>query len=70
MIFGRESPNDVTGNADIITGGSPLISRALVSFSIDLDIYTCTQSAENDDFQCSGTLDTCMGDQCQRNKAK
>ena len=34
------------------------------SFSVDLEVYTCAQSTKNDEFQCSGTYDRCMDDQC------
>ena len=38
---------------------NPLISRSLVSTK-QIHVH---RSAENDDFQQSGTLDTCMDDQ-------
>ena len=33
-------------------------------FSINLEVYNCTQSAKNDDFQCYASLDACMDNQC------
>ena len=40
--------------------GNPLISKALV-LTKHIHLH---KSAENDDFWCSGTLDTCVDDQC------
>ena len=42
----------------------------IYSFSINLEVYTCTQKCQKDDSQCSGTLNTCMDNQCKRIKAK
>ena len=46
--------------------GRNLICKALVSTK-PIHVH---KSVENDDFWHSGTLGTCMDDQCQRNKAK
>ena len=54
----EESPNDITGS--LMTSSLGMTFNIYI-FSIDLEVYTCTQKCQNDDFWCSDTLDTWMG---------